>query len=114
MSDTINSLAELLQQKPKVLPVDLPDMGKTVHILKGTFGTLRALDATRTPEGEANVPKQLSLILCNADGELLCKTDEEVEKLTGVMTFSDMNILLDKWQDWNGMTKAKQEQTEKN
>lgn len=116
---TIHSKAAFFEQRqPAVLPVHLDDMAKTVYILKGTVKVARELAEIANNRGEGQqewiLPRQVARILCTPDGQRIAETDEEIERLSEIMTVADMAALLKEWESSHGLTAEKSEQLVKN
>lgn len=99
-----------LSGKRKTVTVDLPDLGMQVNILKGTWATLQAVQKLK----EDQVPEQIALILVDEEGRQLLTSPEDIAKVSELLTLTDMNLILDKWREVNGLTKAQLEETSKN
>lgn len=106
MSNVIDSREAFFAQKPKTFTIELPDMGSTVHVLKGNLATLKSIRAMSVDGqvSEDKLPNQLAMILADADGQLMCTTPEDIEKLSTLVTLSDMRLIMEKWQEVNGLT----------
>lgn len=100
-------------RKPKLIQVELPDMGATVNIIKGTVSLIRALDKVQAPD-DYKLPTQVAMILVDSDGNLLCQSPEDVAKLSDMMTLDDMKRVIDKFAELNGISKEAMQQAIKN
>lgn len=112
MSEVITSRDALLTSRPAMIAVDLPDMGKTINVLKGTWSTLQ--DIEKMGEETKNIPHQLALILCDPDGKRMITTPEDIAQLGSVMSLNDMVHVMQRWQDANGLTEGTKDAIEKN
>ncbi len=101
---------QFLAAKRKTVSVDLPDLGMSVNILKGSWSTLQAVQKLKDDE----VPKQIALILADEEGNALLTSEEDIARIGEILTLTDMNLILDTWRDVNGLSKAKMEETTKN
>ena len=99
-----------LKAKPKLLSLELPDLGITVNIIKGTWATWRAVQQVK----DAEIVEQLALILADDEGNLLFTEQEDIKKLESIMTISDTNLIMDKWRELNGISKPQLEEATKN
>ncbi len=99
-----------LSAKRKTVSVDLPDLGMSVNILKGSWSTLQAVQKLKDDQ----VPEQIALILADEEGKPLFTSAEDIARVGEILTLTDMNLILDTWRDINGLSKAKIEETIKN
>lgn len=113
MGDVITSREEFFAvRKPKMFAVELPDMGRTVNVLKGTVKTLEVMD-TFIGENDGAL-QQVALILVDPDGNRLLNTPEDIEKARGEMSLDDLRAILDEFAMLNHLTKPKIQETIKN
>lgn len=112
MSEVIASREDLLASRPTMIAVELPDMGKTINVLKGTWSTLQAIE--KMGEDTGKIPDQLALILCNPEGERLVTTAEDIEKLGSILSLKDMVHIMQVWQEANGIAEGSKDEQIKN
>lgn len=111
MSDTINNRDEFRsKRRTKTFTVDLPDMGATIHVLKGTWALVGRLDSLE-PE---KLPERIAMLIVNADGEQMFTTPEDIQELRESMTLKDMSFVMEQWATENGVTKEAIERALKN
>lgn len=112
MSEVIANREDLLASRPTMIAVDLPDMGKTINVLKGTWSTLQAIE--KMGEDTKNIPHQIALILCDPDGQRMITTPEDIEKLGSILSLKDMVHIMQVWQEANGIAEGAKEELTKN
>lgn len=112
MSEVITSRDALFSKRPPMIHVELKDMGCTVCVLKGTWSTLKEIQALG--ESREEIPNQLALLLCDEQGSRLVETPEDIARLGAVMSLDDMAHVMKTWQEANGITEEAAEAAEKN
>jgi len=112
MGDVVTKDQFFTARKPKMFTVELPDMGVTVNVLKGTMGTLRKIQEL-AGQPDAAV-KQCALVLCDPDGHPIINTEEELQKAVDSLSLDDTKCIMDRYLKENRIDDESQEKSLKN
>jgi len=112
MGDVVTKEQFFTARKPKMFTVELPDMGVTVNVLKGTMGTLRKIQEYAQQENAA--VKQCALVLCDSDGNLIIDSEQALADAVERLSLDDTKAIMSRYLKENGIDDESQEQTLKN
>lgn len=88
-----------LAARRKTVTIDLPDLELAVNVLKGSWSTVQAVKKLK----EDQIAEQIALILADEEGNTMFTNPEDIEKIADILTLTDMKLILDKWQEINGI-----------